>query len=173
MAEPDPITWTASVPSVATFNTEIRDAVQWLVGHSDNPHPFGLVTQATPTEISSPTTFSLVVFDTTVVDRGGGFQSGGFEAPLAGFYHFEGSARVDASIGNKEIRLVVNGDESTYLASDNRFGIATEAFCSLAVGGYGWLDIGDTVDVGVFCDAPTPPTVVVASFGWEYRATAA
>lgn len=171
MAEPVPITWTASIASVADFNT-IRDSLQWTLGHSANPKPFGLVTQATPTNIASPSTFTLVVFDTVVVDRGGGFQSAGFEAPVSGFYHFEGSCRVDASIGNKEIRLIRNGDENDYLASDNRFGIATSAFCSLSCGAYAWLTAGDTVDVGVFCDDPVGPNVLTASFGWTYVATA-
>lgn len=173
MAEPNPLTWTAAVPSVADFNTEIRDLGRWVIGHSANPKPFGLVTQATPTNISSPSTFAFVLYDTTTISRGGGFVSGGFEAPVSAFYHFAGSVRVDASIGNKEVRLCVNGDENTYLASENRFGIATSAFCSMDINAYGWLTIGDTVDVGVFCDAPTGPDVIVASFGWDYRATAA
>jgi hypothetical protein len=173
MAEPVPITWTASVPAVGDFNTEIRDAVQWVIGHSANPKPFGRVTQSTPTNIASPSTYTFIVFDTTIVDRGGGFQSGGFEAPVAGFYLFTGAARIDASLGNKEIRLIVNGDENEYLSSENRFGIATPAFCALNVSGCGWLDIGDTVDLGVFCDAPTGPDVLVASLNWAYIATAA
>jgi hypothetical protein len=170
MAEPVPFTWTASVASVANFNS-LRDADQWLLGHSSNPKPHGLVTQSTPTNISSTSTFTLIVFDTTVWDRGGGFVSAGFVAPVAGFYHFEGSCRVDVSIGNKEIRLIKNGDENDFLASDNRFGIATPAFCSLSVGGYASLDVGEGVDVGVFCDDPAAPNVVAASFGWTYVAT--
>lgn len=171
MAEPAPITWTAAVPAVADFNTEIRDAVQWLLGHSANPKSFGLVTQATPTNIASPSTFTFVVYDTPVVDRGGGFQSGGFEAATAGFYIFLAFARIDASKGNKEIRFCVNGDENTYLSAENRFGIATDAFCVLQAAGFGWLSAGDTVDVGVFCDAPVGPDVIVSAFGWLNVAT--
>lgn len=173
MAEPNPLTWTASVLAVADLNTEVRDAVQWVIGHSENPKPFGRVTQSTPTNIGSPSTYTLVVFDTVVIDRGGGFQAGAFEAPVAGFYGFTGAARVDASLGNKEIRLIVNGDENDYLSSENRFGIATPAFCALNTSGCGWLEVGDTVDLGVFCDAPVGPDVLVASLCWWYIATAA
>lgn len=173
MAEPVPITWAAVAPAVADFNTEIRDAVQWVIGHSSNPKPFGRVTLSTPVNIASPSTYTLIPFDTTIIDRGGGFVSGGFEAPVAGFYMFTGAARVDASLGNKEIRLIVNADENDYLSSENRFGIATPAFCALNTSGMGWLDVGDTVDLGVFCDAPTGPDVLVASLCWTYIATAA
>ncbi len=40
MAEPNPATWAAVVPDDTDFNTEIRDPLRWLLGHSSNPKPF-------------------------------------------------------------------------------------------------------------------------------------
>lgn len=172
MSLPDPKTWTAATLAVADMNTYVRDTMQWLMGHSSNPKPFGEVTMSTPQAISSTSVFQLVDFDNVIVNRGGGFLgSGGFVAPVNCFGVFAGSVSVDPSLGNKEIRLIRDGDENDWFGADNRFGIATEAFCRLAVAGLAWLTAGQTVDVGVFCDAPSAPNIGTAHFAWCWLAT--
>jgi hypothetical protein len=171
MSLSDPKSWTATTLSVADMNTYVRDTFRWVIGHTSNPKPFGEVSLSTPQAISSTTLFVLIAFDTTVVDRGGGFSGGGFVAPVDGFYSFAGSASVAPSLGNKEIRLIVDADENNWFAADNRFGIATSAYCRLATAGQKWLTAGQSVDVGVFCDAPTSPNIEAAHFSWCWQAT--
>lgn len=170
----DPKTWAdTEVIAEGDLNDEIRDRGRWLLGHPDGPKPYGSAILSASVPISGPTVYEPMILDGTgadAVDAAGNMLLGQWIALSNGFLDYSAFVRVDASLGNKELRLVVDGDDTDYFAADNRFGIATPAFCVLTVSGKKYLEIGQTADIGVFCDAAPGVSVIVARLSWAWQA---
>jgi hypothetical protein len=124
MAEPSPATWTAATLTHTQLNTEVRDSVRWLMGHSSNPKPYfrRRSTAATSLTISTWTDVSM---NTTVVSRGGWTLSGAScTVPVAGTYMVGGCVEITAAACNKAARIV-NG--STVIVEHDITGVGSSA----------------------------------------------
>jgi hypothetical protein len=159
----------SQVAAGATLNTYVTDNQQWQVHQTDNPAPVAVLRVDTPQALTT-STFVAMAFGTAALSRGGLVTGDSFVVPVgaAGVYEFFASVSVEASIGNKEMRIAINGDEDDWICADNRYGIATEAACRMAGGGHAYLAEGDTVDVMVFTDAPTPGNVDAGQFSGRW-----
>lgn len=163
-----PRTWVSGeTVTAANLNTHVRDNLQWLAHHATAPAPVGILRVSSPQALST-STFVAIDFGTTVLSRGGLVFSSSFLAPVAGVYEFAASVSVEASTGNKEMRICINGDENDWIAADNRYGIATSAACRMAGAGHAVLAINDAVDVMVFTDAATPGNVDAGQFSGRW-----
>ena len=152
MAAIMPTTFAAGNQSVADFNTYISDIERQLLGHSGNSKPFAVVTASAPVALTSGV-FTAIDMDTVTINRGGLWDGSTLTVPTtwAGLYMVTASVDVDASSGNKELRISINGDEGG--PAQNIYGVATAAYARLSVSALMWLDEGDTIEAIVFQDS--------------------
>lgn len=152
----------------ANLDTYVIANTQWIVHHTDNPAPVMTVRLTTPVALTT-STFVAIPGDTTILDRGGALAAGIFEAPADGIYAFSVSVSITDTIGNKELRLAINGDENDWIGVDNAYGAGSSAPARRTTACQAWpLVTGDTITPMVFTDAPTPGSVdgMVFSARW-------
>lgn len=155
---PDPLSFAAGTLASADCNGGIRDPLRWLMAHSGGSKPLAVARLTTPVALTT-SLFTSCTFDTTLVNRGGLLSGGTMVAPEDGVYVFHASVSVESTVGNKETRLAVDADETVWIAADNRYGIATPAAARMSCSGLYHLTAGQSVDVMVFSDAPSPGNV--------------
>lgn len=135
MAIPVPASFVDGDLAVAELNTSVFDPLNFLFNAA----------QVTIQRISGVQLFQGPPFN--VVDS--------ITATEDGVAFAYASARLSSVRGNKELRLVLNGDfiSDGFIAAQNQFGVATPAFSSLFAGGLVVVSAGDSIDFGVFVDA--------------------
>lgn len=150
MAEPTPATWTATAPSEADFNTNIRDAQQWLLGHSSNPKPHIRLRNTGNVSLTSATWTDLTM-STADRDRGFSWASGAaITIPVAGTYLIGASVEIDAAACNKALR-VING--ATVIVESDVTGVATPAVARISIATLAVCSASDSVKAQGFQDS--------------------
>lgn len=152
MAEPTPATWTAATVSATDFNGEIRDPLQWLLGHSDNPKPF-IRRRSTSNVALTVSTFTDLTMNTTVVARGSWSPSGAsITVPVAGTYLIGASVEIDAAACNKALRIV-NG--STVIVEHDITGVGSSAVARISCSTLAVCAASDVLKAQAFQDFGT------------------
>jgi hypothetical protein len=168
MAEPNPATWTAATLTATQMNTEVRDSVQWLLGHSSNPKPFvrRRSTAATALTISTWTDVSM---NTTVVERGGWSPSGAsITVPVAGTYMVGGCAEITAAACNKALRIVKG---STVIVQHDITGVGSSALARINLATMAVLAATDVIKLQAWVDLGSLNAEVGGEFSpvlWAY-----
>jgi len=178
MPEPDPATWTATVPTDDEFNDEIRDPLRWLLGHSSNPKPYLRTRGASPTALDNgggTGAWTDIALGTTVINRGFSTTNPA-TIPVTGYYDIGACIDVDVAVSNKALRILVNGDT---VAEDDQPGVGSpipaRITCSTGVVP---LSEGDVITIEGYNDAATGDVDALATGEWapvlwvEYIATA-
>lgn len=143
----------------ADLDTYVIENMQWVVHHASNPAPIFATRLSTPVALTTGT-FVPIPADTTIMSRGGALVGGIFTAPLNGTYAFSCAVSITDTLGNKELRLGINGDENDWIGADNAYGAGSSAPARRTTSCEAWpLVAGDTVSPMVFTDAPTPGSV--------------
>lgn len=151
MTEPNPATWTAVAPSAATFNTNIRDALQWVLGHSTNPKPHLRVRSTSATSLTSGS-FTDITFNTVVRNRGFTWSNGATATiPVAGTYWVGCSVEIDTAACNKALRIVKN--TSTVIAEHDITGVGSSAVARITIATLMTFAVSDTVKIQGFQDS--------------------
>jgi hypothetical protein len=151
MSYPNPRTWNDDdfVPAPA-LNTEVRDSLRWLLGHSLNPFPHAVVRNTAPVALTSGQ-FSTIPFDTADISRGGLWASGSaLIAPIAGMMCAGGCVEIETAACNKAVRLIVNA--ATIVAESDTSGVGSPAVGRINVSSFFHVDIGDFVELEAFQD---------------------
>lgn len=150
MAEPNPATWTATTVSASDFNTNIRDALRWVLGHSSNPKPF-IRRRNTGAVALTSGGFTDLTMNTTVVARGSWSPSGAsITVPTAGTYMIGASVEIDTFACNKALQ-VVNG--STVIVEHDITGVGSPALARIAVATLFVCAAGDVLKAAAFQDS--------------------
>lgn len=178
MPEPDPVTWINAPVDETDFNGEIRDPLQWLLGHSDNPKPFLRVRGDAPTALDNgggTGAWTEIALGTEVVNRGFS-TSDPPTIPVAGYYDIGACIDVDVAVSNKALRILVNG---TTVAEDDQPGVGSpipaRITCSTGVFP---LSGGDVITIEGYNDAATGDVDALSTGDWapvvwvQYIATA-
>ena len=153
MAEPAPATWTASTLTHTQMNTEVRDAVRWLIGHSSNPKPHIRLRNSTAVALTASTWTDLAM-DTEVRKRGithtGSAAS--FTVVTAGTYMVGASVEIDAAACNKALRIV-NG--STVIVEHDITGVGSSAVARISCSTLAVFAANDVIKAQAFQDFGT------------------
>lgn len=150
MAEPAPATWTATTVDASDFNTNIRDPLQWLLGHSSNPKPHIRLRNTSAVALTSGS-FTDLTMSTATRDRGFGWGSGAaITIPVAGTYLIGASVEIDTFACNKALRIV-NG--STVIVEHDITGVGSPAVARISVATLAVCSASDSVKAQAFQDS--------------------
>jgi hypothetical protein len=177
VSEPAPITWDGStVYTYTNFNTEFRDALQWLLGHSSNPKPYLRTRGASPTALANGSTWTNITLGTTVINRGFATPNPA-TIPVSGHYDIGATIDVDVAVSNKALRIRLNGTST--LAEDDQPGVGgpvpARITCSTGVVP---LSAGDVITIEGFNDSAAASVDALSTGEWapvlwiQYIATA-
>jgi hypothetical protein len=150
-----PRTWAADeFVSKATLNTQVRDNLRWLLGHSANPSPFAVIRNSASVALTSGQ-FSTIPFDTADISRGDLWTSGSaLIAPIAGMMCAGGCVEIETAACNKAVRLIVNA--ATVVAEQDTSGVGSPAVGRINVTSFFHVDAGDFVELEAFQDLGVP-----------------
>lgn len=150
-----PMTWAdGDYVSAPTLNTEVRDALRWLLGHSSNPFPFAVIRNSASVALTSGQ-FSTIPFDTADVSRGGLWTAGSaLIAPIAGMMCAGGCVEIETAACNKAVRLIVNA--ATVVAEQDTSGVGSPAVGRINISSFFHVDAGDFVELEGFQDLGVP-----------------
>ena len=178
MAEPNPATWAAVVPDDTDFNTEIRDPLRWLLGHSSNPKPFLRTRGSAPTSLSNGGgSGAWTEIDLDNSDEHRGFVTAlPATIPVDGFYDVGAMIDVDVERSNKALRIRKNGTDT--IAQDDRPGVGSPVPARITAStGNVPLVAGDVITIEGYNDAASGAIDALATGTWapvlwiEYVAT--
>lgn len=179
MAEPNPTTWTAAVPDENDFNAEIRDPLQWLLGHSANPKPALTIRASAPTSLSNGGgSGAWTEIDLDTVDENLGFSTAlPATIPVDGYYDIGAAVDIAVERSNKAIRVLKNGTD--VILQDDRPGVGSPIPARITAStGNVPLDAGDVLTLEAYNDAASGAIDALATGTWapvlwiEYVATA-
>lgn len=152
MAEPNPATWTATTVTATDFNTNIRDPLRWLLGHSSNPKPH-IRLQSSVNRALTISTWTDIWTDTELLNRGGwqlGTGGNGMAIPVAGTYMIGAGIEIESAACNKAARIIRNSDvivehdiTGVGSAAVARINMSTLAVCAAndVIKLQGWVDL--------------------------------
>lgn len=152
MTEPNPATWTSTAPTATDFNTNIRDALQWVLGHSTNPKPH-IRRRNTAAVALTVSTWTDLTMNTTVINRGSWSPSGAsITVPVAGTYLIGASVEIDAAACNKALRIA-NG--STVIVEHDITGVGSSAVARISCSTLAVCAASDVIKAQAFQDFGT------------------
>jgi hypothetical protein len=147
--------------AAAKLNIEIRDAMKWLLGHSEYSFPFASVRRATSFALPSAQ-FVPITFDTIEVSRGSMFatsvtvidtvtvSTSSLICTMSGFVAFGGCVEIDAASCNKAVRLVQSG---SVIAEQDTSGVGSSAVGRINIATAVNVAAGDFLEIEAFQDS--------------------
>lgn len=146
---PNPITWVASaVVTAAQLNTNIRDAINFILGAGTNPHPFVYAYQSVAQTLTAGT-IATVTLGAEVEDSDAMHgTTGTITVVTPGLYHVQGQVCFPStSSGHDGVNITVNGSGTASLLSDVPF---TSGAHHVQVSGFLRFVAGDTFVMQAF-----------------------
>ncbi len=142
MTYTNPRNWNTNNPvSAPTLNTEVRDNLMWLLGHSSNPFPHARLWSSVNVALTSGQ-FSTIPFDSADVNRGDMWLGGSaLVAPIAGMMYAGGCVEIETAACNKALRLIINA--ATIVAENDTNGVGSPAVGRINVSSFFHVDAGD------------------------------
>lgn len=150
MAEPNPGTWTAAGVSASSFNSQIRDPIRWLLGHSSNPKPHIRLRNSSAVSLTSGSWTDLTM-STATRDRGFSWSSGAsISIPVAGTYMIGASVEINTAACNKALRIL-NG--ATVIVEHDITGVGSAAVARISVATLAVCSAFDAIKAQAFQDS--------------------